>query len=1525
MFGFFRAISNVDEVANSSEGKAFIEADLDLRQRQQDLKARLKQRLPGNIHEYQAQWQDGGLSTNHIGTLPPTLDDCLKLNDAGKEPKTLCEAVWLRLSQVILAEAGKLESVEPLQREQDAHHEFGRERARLFVGREDILTRIADYLAGSDNHPLAVWGESGSGKSALMARAVQQAEDNPKPAVILSRFIGATPESSNGRALLESLCRQITRAYGGDDGTIPLEYRDLVQEFIKRLALASAQRPLVLFLDALDQLSDSDNARNLIWLPAELPPHVRLVVSTLPGECQAALQKRLPGSSLMPVPALSKLSGQSLLHCWLDEAQRTVTDEQQADILAKFERGGGLPLYLKLAFEEARHWHACDGLPALADQVPGLSEDTPGVISDLFWRLEQESNHGRVLVSHALGYLAAARNGLSEDELLDVLWQDDEVRSDFFRRSPKSPQDIAALPVVIWARLFLDLEPYLAHRKADGAELMGFYHRQVAEVAQADYLSRERYTGLAGYFTPKRLYLDEDEQAPNLRKLSEMVYQQALAGLSAGVEKTLFDFAYLQAKLAGQGIQELVEDYTLVPVAGVAGSKAKSLSLLEGALRLSAHVLGRNPSQLPGQLTGRLLARAEPEVAGLLNQARSHTREPWLRPVSPCLDSPAGPLIRTMLEHGDRVRSVAVTEDGKWAVSGSDDESVKVWDLATGSCIRTLAVNSGQVFAVALTPDGRLAVSGSSKAPFNTTFHLWDLATGACLCTHNEQYRWVDTVAMTPDGKWALISGPERHTLSLWDLGNGYRPLTLRGHGDRITSVVFLQDGKRAVSVSLDGALKLWDLESGRCQRTLRGHVEGVTSVAVTKDGRRAVSGSSDKCVRVWDLTNGACLAILEGHIDAVKAVALTSDGQRAISASSDKTLRVWDLNKKTTLQTLKGHMSTVQSVAMTPDGSRAVSGSWDATLKLWDLTGAEPSADPTGHTDRITALAATRDGKRLISGSADKTLKVWALENGAFLGMLQGHNAGVNTVGVSPDGRRAVSGSFDGALNLWDLDTGACLRHLSLAAADMTAARSNIRGIIERQDAIGPEDLAAALSSGAGKVSKVVVTPDGRWAMSGSSDGAIKMWDLASGACLKTLNGHNEKVAALALTPDGCRAVSGSWDHTLKVWDPATGTCLRTLEGHADRISAVVATQDGRLAVSSSADATLKVWELDNGTCLHTLRGHTGEVEAVAVTPDGLQAVSGSIDGTVRAWDLASGTCLFTLLGHSQGITATPDSMRAMEGSNEAALKFQAILTDVGMPTLEWPSQAVTEVAVMPGHGHAVSASLDRTITVWNLSNGVTLAAFHMEAGCTHFAVSPDGVTIAAGDRGGRLYFLRLENMVSGASKAATEPQGSSHDSLPSPSPWPSGMTGSTVPFQPSTLSRLEPSTTDPEPSGTQVMLAQVILALAVDTLAFAGAMGLQYHSWRSFWISLAPALIVALGLWSGLVRMRRQDRWFPAIGLLLSYGFAWGIVGWAVGKAVSLPGAWPLALAVSAGVVSMWIRVMLIEKLNMIDSAVR
>jgi WD40 repeat protein len=114
--------------------------------------------------------------------------------------------------------------------------------------------------------------------------------------------------------------------------------------------------------------------------------------------------------------------------------------------------------------------------------------------------------------------------------------------------------------------------------------------------------------------------------------------------------------------------------------------------------------------------------------------------------------------------------------------------------------------------------------------------------------------------------------------------------------------------------------------------------------------------------------------------------------------------------------------------------------------------------------------------------------------------------------------------------------------------------------------------------------------------------------------------------VNAVALTGDG-RAVSAAADGTLRLWELHSGACARTLRGHTDSVRAVALTGDGR-AVSAAADKTLRVWDLHSGACTATLRGHTGEVLAVAVTRDGL-ALSASHDGTLRAWYLHSGRCL--------------------------------------------------------------------------------------------------------------------------------------------------------------------------------------------------------------------------------------------------------------------------------------------------------
>ena len=182
-----------------------------------------------------------------------------------------------------------------------------------------------------------------------------------------------------------------------------------------------------------------------------------------------------------------------------------------------------------------------------------------------------------------------------------------------------------------------------------------------------------------------------------------------------------------------------------------------------------------------------------------------------------------------------------------------------------------------------------------------------------------------------------------------------------------------------------------------------------------------------------------------------------------------------------------------------------------------------------------------------------------------------------------------------------------------------------------------------------------VSMSSEARRAASVSSDHTIRIWDLETGECLRTLAGHVALVSSVSISPDGRRAASVSSDSTVRFWDLETGMCLHVLSGHAASVTSVSVSPDGRRAVSASWDGTLRVWELDTGLCLRSLNGHTGSVTSVHVGPDGRRMVTGSDDKTVRVWDLETGECLLKLIGHEHGVdsvSVTPDGRRAVSVS---------------------------------------------------------------------------------------------------------------------------------------------------------------------------------------------------------------------------------------------------------------------------------
>lgn len=498
VFGFFRTIKGLPRDVSAG---AYLDLDdegnpvPDAAQHLEDLKGRLRTLLRDNVCEYGAGWTGKGPSTEHL--------------------EQLCKDEYDSLSRVIEEEIERLGSIDELEKEVSEQEAFGEERSRFFTGRIDMLKTIDNYLKGNDPYPLSVFGEGGCGKSALLAYVAKRARNSLPEAVVVSRFIGATPASSDVRALLESLCHQITRTYGGDETAIPSSYEDLVAEFPQHLALATAERPLIVFIDSLDQLSEAHDAASLAWLQAMLPEHVRIVLATRPGKELVALRKKLPEGSVHKLGPMSPDEGNDVLELWLRDAGRTLQEPQRQEVLEKFALSGN-PLYLKLAFEEARLWRSTTPLAK-------LSLDVEGIIRGLYSRLSEGSNHGSMLVGLTLGYLASSRYGLSEDELLDILSADEEMYEDFIQRAKHEPPE-PKLPVAVFSRLYYDLEPYLAQRASGGATLLTFYHRELAEVAQKDYLEGDdgtkRHLFLADYF---------DTQSLGPRKIEELPWQLAKA------------------------------------------------------------------------------------------------------------------------------------------------------------------------------------------------------------------------------------------------------------------------------------------------------------------------------------------------------------------------------------------------------------------------------------------------------------------------------------------------------------------------------------------------------------------------------------------------------------------------------------------------------------------------------------------------------------------------------------------------------------------------------------------------------------------------------------------------------------------------------------------------------------------------------------------------------------------------------------------------------------------------------------
>ncbi|MHC4403702.1 MAG: WD40 domain-containing protein [Planctomycetota bacterium] len=599
-------------------------------------------------------------------------------------------------------------------------------------------------------------------------------------------------------------------------------------------------------------------------------------------------------------------------------------------------------------------------------------------------------------------------------------------------------------------------------------------------------------------------------------------------------------------------------------------------------------------------------------------------------------------IVRRFEEAKGNYYCVAISPDGRYALSGSEDNTMRLWDVQTGKQIRAFSGHEESVQCAAFMPAGRHALS----AGHDGTMRLWDLETGEEIRRIDAHTFHISSMALSSDGRLAVSTcfdwrNWRDNSIRLWDMETGSKLREFEGCNNGVHCAALSPDG-RHVLAGVRGApwLGLWDVQTGKRTREFGTDGTRANRVAFSPDGRHALSGHAGEAVkdgvwadpkncvvRLWDVETGEEIRRLEGHTAPVHSVAFSPDGRYIASGSgashdqsgkfveaTDNTLRVWETETGKELCCFDPGKA-VQTVAFSPDGRFILSGGREPFLRLWKLPKVlmagetklpAPAATLTevrqfeGHLNHVDSLAISPDGRLVLSGAGDGTARLWDATTGQEIRALVGHRKPFRiAVDITRDGQRAVTGDWAGVIRLWNLETGEKTAEL----------KGHGKGIWDTEG-----------------VTRVTFSPDERTLLSTGCDGTSRIWDTETGDELHVLRGHTVYVADGEFSADGRLIATASLDGTVWLWEASTGNEIRQLAKHPDRVECLAFSPDGRLIASGCKDGIVRVFDVDTGGEVSRCLGHADSIQDVQFSIDGRFVISGGKDKTLRVWNAESG-----------------------------------------------------------------------------------------------------------------------------------------------------------------------------------------------------------------------------------------------------------------------------------------------------------
>lgn len=554
--------------------------------------------------------------------------------------------------------------------------------------------------------------------------------------------------------------------------------------------------------------------------------------------------------------------------------------------------------------------------------------------------------------------------------------------------------------------------------------------------------------------------------------------------------------------------------------------------------------------------------------------------------------------------------------------------------------------------------------------------------------------RGLSDICYLPDGRGVVASG---NSIDLWDLAEGKIESTHRVCDAGLSCVQPRQDGSALLFADRAGHVVEWDLRKHSTRRRFPTGQQGLRWAFYSPDETRVLTmGRLPPTLKEWELATGKELVSIAGDMAIFMKGVYGPDGKTAFVGGGFNTILArYDL---ATGEKLKEWFTNyrVYDLCLSPDGKRLLVGSRSMATE-WQLEGYKLLRKFTGHHGgAVNGVAYCREPEQLLTGSRDGSIRRWNSVTGKVLLRWFPHESYANIIRVSPDGRRALS-------------YGARL----LAESDLTTGRPRLEW--ERH---------------AGAVRGVAFLPDAKRVVSGSTDGTLRVWDVATGATVRVIEGVRLGAHAVAVSPDGANVAAGARDSMVREFSLADGQLLRELSGHRGYVRSVAYSHDGARLLTSADDGSVRVWAEAKPEPTMVLEGHRGGVLCVAVSADDKLAISGGRDGTVRLWDLPTGRLRRTHEGHRGWVEAVAfvgPSLALSTGRDGRVLRWDV---DSGKLVGEATHGGwVYGLACSPDGRTAYSVGSDPNVVCWHLPAGDQAGTFSgHEKNVTAAAVSPDG-----------------------------------------------------------------------------------------------------------------------------------------------------------------------------------------------------